>query len=335
MKIHNFWYIICFLILSLLVFPVTGCDSRDATQGDYTGKDIFSIYLLSERVEGEPPYDLDGFQLPEKPWLSIEDIDYYDFSTHYIYLKTDKASFFGEDWQIATPSAFMVIAGGERCYLGHFHSLVMSWLPQTPTISFDPAFNPGLDFYPDDVIHIEKCGLDGSEDVRNDRRIKEALSKAGKLSSGVSVMLNDVKVNSHGGTTDVSYTFTVTNEGDEALYMFDPDKTGVDLFHYFAGGLYLYGSEVYVIVLSAYDSTVQPYSYENPDVSWFTRLNRHKSMERTLTFDSDDIVSEGAYSCRVGYTGPSRIEKNDRVRSDGRLWIGAVESNPVEITVHD
>jgi hypothetical protein len=316
------------LALSWLVLPATGCDNTNVQENNHELDDVFSIYLLAEEIEGEPPYDLDKLNLHDEPWLSIEDIDYYDFSTHYIYLKTDKASLFGEELQPSASSAFVIIAGGERCYLGHFHSPVSSWLPMTPIISY----YPGFELYPEDIIHIEKFELNGAEDVRKDQRIRDAISQAGKISMGLSIKLDDVKADSRNGITDVSYTFTVTNESDKPLYVPDPGKMGAGLLHYYSGGIILSTSERHQIVLSAYEPSVAPQPYDSWDVSWFTKIDSHESMERTLTFDCDEIVSNGTYACRFNYAGPSRIEKSARRLPDGRLWLGKVESNTIEIS---
>jgi len=321
------------LVLSWLVLPATGCDNTNVQENNQEHNDVFSIYLLAENLEGELPDDLDKLKLQEEPWLSIEDIDYYDYSTHYIYLKKDKASLFGEGLQNQMSSAkssdFVVVADDERCYLGRFHPPFSSQMPMTPIISD----YPGFELSPEDVIRIANSFRpDGSADLRDAPRIRDALSTAGKLSLGVSVTLSDVKVISRDGITDVSYTFTITNESDESLYVPDPDKMEAGLFHYYTGGITLAGSEVYQIVLSAYDSSEAPQPHDSWDASWFTRLDSHESMERTLTFDSDQIVSEGNYSCSFRYSGPSRIEKEARTLSDGRLWIGTVESSPIEIS---
>ena len=317
------------LALSWLVLPVTGCDNAGVDQDEQEHKDVFSIYLLAEKIEGGLPDDLASLKLQEEPWLSVEDIDYYDFSTHYIYLKEDKTSLFGRGLQNQMYSDFVVVADDERCYLGRFHPLFSSQMPMTPIISD----YPGFELSPEDVISITyPFRAESTEDLRNDPRILNALAQAGKLSLGVSVALKDVQVNSQDGITDVIYTFTVTNESDEPLYVPDPDKMGISLFHYYTGGIILYGSEIYSTVLSEYDPSVAPQSYDSWDNSWFTRLDSHESMERTLTFDSDQIVSDGNYSCRLRYTGPSYIEKEDRTLSGGRLWIGTVETNIVEIS---
>ncbi len=332
------------LALSWLVLPVTGCDNANVGQDNQEYNDVFSIYLLAENIEGELPDDLDKLKLQEEPWLSIEDIDYYDYSTHYIYLKKDKASLFGEGLQNQMSSAmssdFVVVADDERCYLGRFHPPFSSQMPMTPIISD----YPGFELSPEDVIHIANSfSLDGTADLRNDHRIREALAQAGKLSLGLSVKLSDVEVNSQDSITGVSYSFAVTNESAEPLYVPDPGKMGASLFHYYTGGISLSSPEVYHIVLSTpYDSAVAPSAHgsgdivwltgDNWDSSWFTRLGSHESMERTITFTCDQIVSEGTYSCSFRYTGPSRIEKEARALSDGRLWIGTLASNTTEIT---
>jgi len=155
-------------------------------------------------------------------------------------------------------SAFVVVANDERCYLGRFHPPFSSQMPMTPIISDYPS----SELPPKDVISIKyPFRPDGSADLRNDSRIRDAISQAGKLSLGISVTLSSVKVNSRDDITDVSYTFTVTNESDEPLYVPDLSKMGAGLFHYYTGGIILYGSEVYSIVLSAYgliDGTPTP-----------------------------------------------------------------------------
>jgi hypothetical protein len=315
------------LAISLLL-PAMACSSKSHKPDSPENNDIFSIYMLPERVEGAPPYNLDAFELPEKPFLSVDDIDYYDFSTHYIYLNIDKASLFDEVWQRYMSNSFIVVAGGERCYLGYFHSPVMSWLPPTPIISYDPEF----DFYPGDIIHIYDYSIDDSDDPRDDPRIEEALSQVGKLRPGISVMLDEVNIDSRDGKTVASYTFTVANEGDEVLYIFDPDKVGAERFHYYTGGLYLSGTDFYLTVLSAYDTSKQQFSYDEFDLSWFTKLKSHKSMKRALSFQCDTTVPDGIYSCYFIFTGPSHVEKDNRILNNGRLWLGSVRSTSIKIT---
>jgi hypothetical protein len=312
------------LAVSLLLSAVACNNTGDKPEDN----DIFSIYVLPERVEGAPPYNLDEFELPEKPFLSVDDIDYYDFSTHYIYLNIDKASLFDEGQDKYMSSAFIVVADGERCYLGHFHSIVMSWMPPTPVISYDPEFG----FYPDDIIYIQNYSIDGADDPRDDPRIEEALSRVGKLRHGISVMLEEVNIDDRDGLTVVSYTFTITNEGDETLYLFDPDRVGAERFHYYTGGLYLSGADFFFVVLSDYDTTKEQFSYDEIDPLWYTKLKSHESVKRTVDFECDTVVPDGVYSAYLVYTCPSYIEKNDRSLKDGRLWLGSVRSNSVEIT---
>jgi hypothetical protein len=141
-----------------------------------------------------------------------------------------------------------------------------------------------------------------------------------------------VNIDNRDGLTAVSYTFTITNEGDETLYLFDPDRVGAERFHYYTGGLYLSGADYFFAVLSAYDTLSKQFSYDELDLSWFTRLKGHKSMKRMINFECDTVVPDGVYSCYLLYTGPSHIEKDDRSLKDGRLWLGSVRSTSIEIT---
>ena len=47
----------CILALSWLVLPVTGCNNASIGQDNQEDNDVFSIYLLAEKLEGELPDD--------------------------------------------------------------------------------------------------------------------------------------------------------------------------------------------------------------------------------------------------------------------------------------
>ncbi len=315
------------LALAWLILACSGCGSVSAPADTGGEEDVFSIYLVAGGTTGETSPDLGSLKLQEQPWLSIDDVAYYDFSSHDIYLKTDKSSLFGDDPQGAKLSTFVVVAAGERCYLGYFHSPLMSWLPQAPVISS----YPGLDLYPEDVIHIDAYLLSGAVDPRADPRIRGALERAGKLRNGVSVALSDVSVTSDNSLTRVGYTLTITNNDDAPLYVPDPGAMGAGLFDYFSGGLAVSGGDGYSVVLSGYDASLAPQPHDSWDASWFTRLDGHETMQRTLSFDCGEAVSPGLYSAYVRYSGPSRIEKAERAMADGWIWVGTVASNGVTL----
>jgi hypothetical protein len=43
----------------------------------------------------------------------------------------------------------------------------------------------------------------------------------------------------------------------------------------------------------------------------------------------------GLYKGYFTYSGPSKISKNDRICSDGSIWLGEVDSNTIEISIEN
>ena len=59
----------------------------------------FEIFFLKDstlRISHVRSLYFSELILATEPWLSSEDIDFYDFSVHCIYLKTDKSYFFND-----------------------------------------------------------------------------------------------------------------------------------------------------------------------------------------------------------------------------------------------
>jgi hypothetical protein len=321
----------CVFALVLLTLASIGCDDSNSDHSDSRVSGELSIYLLDDvyaDVTQLENRDLSQLELQDEPWLSIDDIDFYDLSTHCIYLKEDWPSL-GVDTRMSFTIPFVVVANGERCYLGYFNSPVSSWLPRTPVIYSFPDF--GL--YPKDVIYISNRSIDSSSvDLRNDERIRNALLQSNKLCLGVRVELNDVEFISQSETATLSYTFTVTNDSDDTLYVPDPDKMGSGLFHYYTNGVLLYkpdGSHFW----SEHKTTNPPETHDGWDVKWFTRLGSDKSMKRTVILNGYPDIPKGTYSCYFTYSGPNHIEKSKRMLSDGRLWIGEVLSSTIESSI--
>jgi len=121
----------------------------------------FAIYFLNDpniKYYDIAESDLAELTLESTPWISDEDIEYYDWSSHCIYLKKDK-SYFLPEWQkdsIKTfppewgNKPFVVVAGGKRCYMGYFEHAYSSYLSIAPVIS--DLCNHG---YPSDILFID------------------------------------------------------------------------------------------------------------------------------------------------------------------------------------
>jgi len=336
------------MIVMLIISAGIGCQQNNDSPG-YTS-DLFSIYLLKDtniNAGQAGLIDLSELELKTEPWLSIEDIEFYDFSTHYIYLKEDKSSLFERDPD-AFPTAasgkpFVFVAQGERSYLGEILSPVSSSGHMVPYIL--EGFPIGMSPYPSDIIHIIRdpmyMGLP-DEDVRTDENIKNALVQAGKFQAGLHVELKDIEITGEPGTQIITYTFAVTNKGGEDLYVPDPDKMGIDLFHFYSRGVTLLPKDGGLSLLAA-DPPVTPAS-DNWNLGWYTKIQGGESLLRTVVMPCSTTVAESSYLCYFRYSGPEiyfdnsgpiMIERDERTLDSGRLFMGEVYSDYIEYTLDD
>ncbi len=313
------WSVGCSLDTSV-VFPVNNAD--------------FAIYFLEDsslsagEVVNSP---LSHLSLENAPWFDAGDIDFYDFSTHCIYLENDKAALFDNFEQrhfnpLLIDKPFVVVAGKKRCYLGCLHSGLLSTIPMVPFVSELDVW-----YYPQDVLHIEPDRISGS-DVRSDPDVRDALMRCGLFHGGLTLQLNSVSIPVNSDTSTVQYCFTLRNDDHDALYVFDPDRTGSALFHYYTNGV-LFLSEGRPSIWSEYKTVAAPDPYDSWRSSSYTRIEPGQSVVRIVTLHGYPRIPQGVYTCCLTYSGPIRIERSQRTLSGGRYWIGEIESRGIQVTV--
>lgn len=333
-----------FAVACLLLVTAAGCNpssshtttglSNRVTSPIDAGMEAneFAFYLVDvaslDEAYAAQDVSLLDLKLKNEPLLTLNDIEYYDYSTHYIYLKKT-AAILGEKIADSFADPFVVIAGGERCYLGYLLSVFSSFMPEAPYIQF-----PGL--LAEDVLAIHEVRIAGIEDVRNDSRVREVLEKAGKLDSSLRITLTDAQVFSREDVVTMSYSYTVANLSDDVLYVPDSEKMGSDIFHYYTNGLYLTKvNDPYITIGASQQLHTIPNIYEKWDINWFTELKPGESLHRTVLLSGYPEVPAGAYRCFFRYSGPGMIPKKDRTLHDGRIWIGEIDSNTMEIVIED
>ena len=129
-------------------------------------------------------YPLDGLILDETPLLTDEDIEFYDWKTLQLHLKPGVADRLPQVYKppIVFGVPFVVIANGQRIYLGAFWTGVSSYLPNMPTINLDPWETLDL---PDNVVSIGMTQvLEKGEKPTYpmlDKEVAFALDSVGKL----------------------------------------------------------------------------------------------------------------------------------------------------------
>ena len=321
---------IIFCSLLLLIF---GCSKNNEPLSPNGLEGLFEIYFLEDSsITGTQTTQMEIHQytLKNDPWLTNDDIQFYDFSSHCIYLKGDKSQFFENDtgrYLLFTPfrvsQPFIVVANKERCYIGSFHSLMLSTAPRGPYMD---EFDIGC--YPRDVMHISKGWID-TVDIRSDSRIKNVLISLGLYHGGISVDLKSVNIIENADTSTVEYIFRIANIDHDNLYVIDPDRMGVDLFHYFTNGIVFRGDGIQF--QSMYKKVATPST--SWDAAWFTEISVNSSIERTVRLRGYPKLLPGKYRCDFTFSDP-KVEKENRYLSGGRIWLGSVVPSTVETEIY-
>ena len=318
----------------LIACCLFSCNKNPVTHND---KMDFAIYLLEDSelsyMEASE-YNLDTLEIESTPWLSLNDIEMYDFSTHYIYLSTPKETIFEGlmneagifDGFLLKP--FLLVAGQERIYLGEFISALSS--------SFGGCC-PHIDdieqrIVPSDILPIRGCNIQGMPDVRNDSRIATVLSKNKIYHVGISVELKNVEVIDNADTASIVYSFEITNNDKDDLFIPDPDLMGTELFHYYTNGI-LFLSEDNHYYSSQYKKTIEPTPYDSWKTEWFSKVPSKGTLQQTVHLKGYPQLPPGQYNCEFVFAGPNKIEEGVRMCGHLRYWIGEVKSTEIQMEI--
>lgn len=333
------YLIYCYL--SLLLVLTIQCSKDEFPTGD--NKYDFAIYLLRDQelkiddiltkgLADQDSIELSKIEIQNHPWLTDEDIDFYDFSSHLIYLKKEKSYFLPERVELAYPLSwwdkpFVVIANGQKRYVGIFASSLS--IDKWPVPEINDLFNYLL--YPNDLMYIQwswfpKVGLN---DSRPDQFVKQALIKTNKLHEGIKVTLNKILFTENSDTATVEYTYTIKNNDTFNLFVLDPDKMGIKVFSRYCNGPSILKSDETSTRESIYKKVDLTQPDWNPD--WFVRINSGDSITRVVNLKGYSQFPPGIYYCELIFNSIRKIPKDQRVLSDGRYWIGQTISNLIAI----
>lgn len=324
------------LFLIIFIGLITNyCDKNPVRAKD---ESYFGIYFLQDdTLKMKDVYDkkLDDLILSPEPWLDEDDICFYDWSSHCIYLKKDKTYFF-PDWENGkfnefppdwADKPFVVVANGKRCYMGYFFNILSHYWIAPVIWDFDNSKT-----YPSDVLFIDWMWL-YHDYPQNNPDVKNALIEAGLYHGGISVTFDTTDVNTlcmieNADTSTISYKFTITNNDEDDLYVIDPDKMGSDLFHWFTNGPVFKNLKTGKLYESRWEKTVTLPSLEYWSPDWFTKLKSGHSIQRTVILKGYPYFPTGEYIFEFRYNGQIfGMEKEVRDISDGRYWLGPTRSN--------
>lgn len=153
---------------------------RRATRSAEPQTHSFGIYLVT--FTGEKPWtaatlgDLAALPLAKEPVLSDADILSYDFAEHRMIVRQEALSRLPRPPVWHTP--FVVVADGQRIYLGAFSTMLSSFSTSVPSIRVD--FRDSKNSLIIGRAYPAPGFADGP-DPRSDARIRAALAGLGKL----------------------------------------------------------------------------------------------------------------------------------------------------------
>jgi hypothetical protein len=303
----------------------------------------FAIYLLEDpnikindiltfELVNQDSQALAKTELQKNPWLTDNDIEIYDFSSHLLYLKKNKYDFLPKPVELDVPSSwydkpFVVVAGGIKRYVGCFRGFYPGDPWPIPVIDCTENY-----LFPDDLLLISWQWFNQNEtDNRNDSVVMEKLSNASILHSGLELKLKNIRLPENSDTATVEYTFTLINNDSDDLYILDPDKMESGLFHFYNIGPQFVKSDEVGVRTALFHKPVIPQPHDTWNLDWFTKLNSGDSISRTVSLRGYPHFPSGNYYCEVTYQCIKKITPNQRILSDGRYWIGPTKSNLIGI----
>ncbi len=291
--------------------------------------------ILTQELTRQDSQELASIDIQSSPWLTDKDIQFYDFSSHILYLKEDRSLFFPDLENDLFPKSwwdkpFIVVADGEKRYVGTFKGSLSSMDWPVPYIS--DFYNSN---YPEDIICISWVWFYSDlVDTRHDSLVKQALIEANIYHAGINIEIDDILIKENSDTSTIEYKFTITNNDKDNIYTIDPDKMDIDLFHYFHNGPVFMNLDDGNLYESKLKKVKIPEPHDYWDPNWFIKINSDDSIKRSVTLKGYPYFPEGSYYCEFSYMGPKKIQKNQRILSDGRYWIGSAKSNVVSVIIH-
>jgi hypothetical protein len=173
------------LLCCLAVAMSTQAGTRPPTTPANAPADVFAIYLVADQVDGRiTAYgrgEWSQLRLAASPLITGDDLVSYEWSTHAMKLRREALARIPRPPVHGTP--FVVVANGQRVYLGAFVTILSSMPFAVPTISIDAQM-----VHPEqtaDTLVIERAypspSFGTAPDPRSDERIKKALTALGKV----------------------------------------------------------------------------------------------------------------------------------------------------------
>lgn len=283
---------------------------------------VFTSFVSCERDDYILDNLTDGFSilLGDKYILGNTDIEYYDYSTHIIYLKNSYPFLI----DLESGGGFKVFAGKKAIYSGLIHPAYSSWLPSYPVIHSRP-FKFQDHIISIDYIHLYDSTGNLMPDIREDDNIVKALKKYDQYRDGLSVNIESFQYLPESNRVIVK--LHIQNNDSFKYYILDPEKTGTELFHYFTHGLVIRDYTTRRTYTHRVVSN-QPEPWDSWKMEWLSVIESKEARSITLTYNSFDTIPSGEFKAFFKFPGLTfQVKREDIQQKNGRIWLGEINSS--------
>jgi hypothetical protein len=336
------------LVLTCLFAGMRTCKAAE------TGKGVEFYLLEDEKMHYGLARDipLKDLKLRPAPWIAADNIERYDWSSHYVYLKkpVDIPNEEGRKYVNLGGKPFVITADGRPCYLGTLRSGVSSSLPRGSVVAMVTVFGDNIERFPISLFSMSEK-VEATMDSRNNPVLKETLKRDGLFHAGLECTLDGITAERNGKSLTIVYTYTLRNNDQDDLYVLDPQKFHPALFHDYRNGVTAQDLDhgQYNFISWPNPRNGEPKYSTNRELSWYARLEKGKTMTRSVTMDLTPKVppEPGKYQFVFRFKGDtpafSYLEdgsgndnnqlllKNnaaatDPKAADGRIWLGQISA---------
>ena len=253
------------------------------------------------------------FKLGSGQEYRFRDIDLYDTSSHILYFKKNQ-DFLEKMYE----NTFAFLYNGEIIYQGSFHPGYSSSMPFGPFIMSPPMYGTY-------ALKIDNWPSPNKPDVRKDPTLINILNQNNLLHSGLTISESSINIQG----SQLTFKFTITNQDRTDLMIIDPNKTGLNLFHYFTNGLYikdLSNKEVF----SSNIQHQKPDPWDSWKIEWLSELKSGNSKEFTIIYAIENPLASGEYETSFEFPGlgvGGQVSRDQLYQGTSRIWLGRISTN--------
>jgi hypothetical protein len=279
-----------------------------------------SIVANSCSDNAEPDSQLsDGFniRIGSSVTLTKSEIDYYDHSSHLIYLK--KGVYL--DAKTLKDSKFWVLCGKECIYDG------VAFCSNADSIELDSVT---LRYENNQVNYIQLFFLQDFQqiyshvyDPRNNDRIKQALKDDGIYHPGLTCEIDTIiRMSTH----DITLKLKLTNSDSFNYYYFDPDKMDFNEYHYFTNGLSLYQWNPFALYRNNVSTLIPEMNYCCWGEDWISLIKSGETKILNMKYTDFDEFPPGTYCAVYRFHGEMiKPASGSNIFDYGRMWLGDIQ----------